>query len=141
LRCRWQAIEREHSTLQNASFMSCNLKLSRPEVLTFFDLLCKWCWRWQYALQAANDLSANWNWSLSLRASVTSSKSEQVVWSSFDENRKGRNSESFLWWNHRRLCFDKGTESVVLNAILCDLTGKGGRYSSFDGSGFFEHMW
>jgi len=44
--------------LQNA-IKSCNLKLSRPEVLlTFFELLC---WRWQYVLQAASDLSANWN--------------------------------------------------------------------------------
>jgi len=32
---------REDSRLQNAGFKSCNLKLSRPEVLTFFELLCK----------------------------------------------------------------------------------------------------
>jgi len=50
-----------------------------------------------------------------LRASMTNNKSGQVVWSSFDENRKGRNRESWLWWNHRRLCFDKGTERGVFN--------------------------
>jgi len=32
---------REDSTLQNAGFKSCNLKLSHTEVLTFFELLCK----------------------------------------------------------------------------------------------------
>jgi len=41
-RYRWQAIRREESRLQNASFKLRNLKLSRPEVLPkFFELLCK----------------------------------------------------------------------------------------------------
>jgi len=41
-RCRWQAVMREESRLQNAGLEWCNLKLSRPEVLlTFFELLCK----------------------------------------------------------------------------------------------------
>jgi len=31
----------EKVLLQNASLKLCNLKLSRPEVLTFFELLCK----------------------------------------------------------------------------------------------------
>jgi len=31
----------EKVLLQNASLMLCNLKLSRPEVLKFFELLCK----------------------------------------------------------------------------------------------------
>jgi len=31
----------EESRLQNAGFKPCNLKLSLPEVLTFFELLCK----------------------------------------------------------------------------------------------------
>jgi len=25
---------------------------------------------------------------------------------SFDENITGRHSESLLWWNHRRFCFN-----------------------------------
>jgi len=41
-----------------------------------------------------------------LRASMTNTKSGKFMWYSFDENRKGRNSKSLLWWNHRRLCFD-----------------------------------
>jgi len=53
-----------------------------------------------------------------LRVSMTNKKSGQVVWYSFDENRKGRNSEILYWWNHRRLCFDKGTESVVSISIF-----------------------
>jgi len=41
-RCRWQAIIREESRLQNSGFKCCNLKLLCPEVLlTFFELLCK----------------------------------------------------------------------------------------------------
>jgi len=60
----WQVIMREYSKLQNANFRSCNFDLSRPEILrTFFELLCKKCWRWQYLLQAASVLSVNWNWS------------------------------------------------------------------------------
>jgi len=55
---------REDSRLQNTGFKSCNWKWSHSEVLTFLELLCKKCWRWQlYALQAANDLSVNWDWS------------------------------------------------------------------------------
>jgi len=41
-RCRWQAIIREDSRMQNAGFKSRNLKSSRSEVvLTFFEFLCK----------------------------------------------------------------------------------------------------
>jgi len=41
-RCKWQAMIREESRLQNGGFKWCNLILSRPEVpLTFFVLLCK----------------------------------------------------------------------------------------------------
>jgi len=53
-----------------------------------------------------------------LRGSLTSNKSGQVVWSSFDENKKRINSESLLWWNNKRLYFDQGTESIVLIAIF-----------------------
>jgi len=49
----------EGSRLQNACFKSCNLKLSRLEVLAFFELLANKRWRWQYVLRAANDLSVN----------------------------------------------------------------------------------
>jgi len=49
-----------------------------------------------------------------LRASMTDYDSGQIVWSSFDENRQARNSESWLWWYHRRICFDNGTASVVV---------------------------
>ena len=116
-RGRCQAIIREDSWLQNASFKSCNLKLSRPEVLLpFVELICKWCWRWQlYVLQAANDLSVNWKWSLRTFGPqwLAIRQSGQVLWSNFDENRKGRNSESLFWWNHRRLYFDKGKKTVA----------------------------
>jgi len=49
-----------------------------------------------------------------LRASLINNKSGKVMWYSFDENRKGRNGKSLFWWIHTRLCFDKGTESVLL---------------------------
>jgi len=65
------------------------------------------------------------------------------MWYSFSENRRGRNSKSLLWWNHRRVCFDKGTESVVLFwvAFLCNLTGKDWICLRFDGIVFFEQNW
>ena len=100
-RCRWQAIVREHSRLQNASFKPCNLKLSRPEaLLTFFELLRRKRWRSQYVLHASSDLSAKWNWSIhTCQASLTKNKSGQIVWSSFDEHRK----RHFLYFNRKRL--------------------------------------
>jgi len=56
-----------------------------------------------------------------LRASMTNNKSGQVVWSSCDEHRNGRNRECWLWWNHKRSCFDKGTKRYVLKlAFLCN---------------------
>ena len=78
-----------------------------------------------------------------LRASLINNKSAKVMWYNFDENRKRRNSESLLWWNHRRLCFDKGTESVVLFylAFWCNLTGKGWICLCLVGIAFFEQKW
>jgi len=55
-----------------------------------------------------------------LLSSMTNSKSGQVVWSSF-EYRNGRNRESWQWWNHKRICFDKGTLSFVSISIFCYL--------------------
>jgi len=57
-----QAFRSQH-LIAKCSIKSCNLKLSHPEVLTFCELLYKKCWRWQYVLQVANDLSVNGNWS------------------------------------------------------------------------------
>ena len=45
-----------------------------------------------------------------LQASMTNNNSGQVVWSSFDVNKKRRKSEKLL----DDLCFHKRTESVVL---------------------------
>ena len=60
-----------------------------------------------------------------LRASLTSNKSGKVVWSSFDEKRKGGvNNESLLWWNNKRLYFDKGMESVVLLSVFASFNRK-----------------
>ena len=75
---RWQAIIREDSRLQNTSFKSCNLKLSRLEVLTFFELLANKCWRWPYVLHAANDLSALKLIFLYLWASMTNNTSGRL---------------------------------------------------------------
>ena len=76
-----------------------------------------------------------------IRASMTNNKSGQVLLSSFDKNRKGRKSESLLWWNHRRLCFDKGTDSVVLISIFVSFNGKKWKCLYFDRIVLFEHKW
>jgi len=65
---------REDSKLQNASFKSCNLKLSRLEVLTFFELLANKCWRGQYSGH--------------ISASVA-----------YAENFHGGGSFSSIWWS------------------------------------------
>ena len=115
--CRWQAVVGKYSRLQIASFKSCNLKLFCPEVLlTFFELLCKKCWRWQlYVLQATSDLLVNWN------RSFHTSESQQLSIS------RGRLCDLAL----------KCLESV----ILCNLTGQGWVYYCLDGIVFFENKW
>jgi len=36
-------------------------------------------------------------------------ESGEILWPppSLDEHRKGRNRERWLWWSHRRICFDE----------------------------------
>jgi len=55
---------REDSKLQNASFKSCNLKLSRLGVLTFFELLANKCWRGQYSghISAFSGVRRKFSW-------------------------------------------------------------------------------
>jgi len=119
-RRRWQAIIREDSRMQNASFKSCNLKS------------CVLKSSWHSSNCFANNPTflciASSERSLSklklvlwyLLASITNNKSGKVVWSSF-EYRNGRNRESWHWWNHKRICFDNGTLSFVLISMLCYL--------------------
>jgi len=99
--CRWQAIVRAYPRPQNAIFKPCHLTFSRPEVLlTFFELLCKNRWRLQYLSQAPSDLSAKWNCSFyTSRSWITKNKSGQIVWSSFDDHKKGH----FVYFNRKRL--------------------------------------
>jgi len=110
-RCRWQAIIWAESRLQNAGFKWCNLKSS----------VLKYSWHFSNCFANSSDdgsytvFTASCEWSFSKlklvlsnrRASFVNNKSGKVMWYSFDENRKGRNSKSLLWWNHRRICLDK----------------------------------
>jgi len=51
---------------------------------------------------------------------LTYAWSGQIVWSSF-EYRKERYRKNWIWWNDKRVCFDKGAESVVASSMLCYL--------------------
>jgi len=67
----------------------------------------------QYLLQAANDLSVNWNRSFHTSGPHLLTTSQGCLCDialmriDRDETAKAH------WWNHRRVCFDEGTESVV----------------------------
>ena len=108
--CRWQAIAREYSRLQNASFKPCNLKLSRLE---FF-------WHSSNCFAKNADDGSSYSKLRAIfqqcetgpsfhtsRASVT--KSGQIVWFSL---------------------------MSIERDILCALTGKGCLYWCFDGIAF-----
>jgi len=56
--------------------------------------------------------------SINLRKSSASFNTSADT-SSFDDYRKEWNREIWLWRNHRRICFDKCKESVVLISMSC----------------------